>query len=218
MQLRGINTKSLEYLNDKLIKPKTMLSFHGYTPYIAALDGCRTRLWETQNNTYYIVTDKGDVYHYRQEYDMIKKIKQYTVRGYKKVGLRTESGKYLQITVHRLVALSFIPNPENKPEVNHKDKNRENNCVENLEWVTKSENERHKHLTYKVSDETKKKISQSLRKRKNHKAIKVRCLETGEVWECASEASRSLGLSRNAITNSIKLGCKAKGLHWEFVN
>ncbi len=45
--------------------------------------------------------------------------------------------------VHRLVAEHFIPNPNNLPEVNHKDTNINNNTISNLEWVTKKENERH---------------------------------------------------------------------------
>ena len=58
------------------------------------------------------------------------------------VGLN-KFGKQKRIGVHVLVAKAFIPNPENKPEVNHIDGNKRNNCVENLEWVTGSENTKH---------------------------------------------------------------------------
>ena len=47
--------------------------------------------------------------------------------------------------IHRLVALTFIPNPLNLPEVNHKDENKHNNDVSNLEWVTSAENMQHSH-------------------------------------------------------------------------
>jgi hypothetical protein len=45
--------------------------------------------------------------------------------------------------VHRLVAITFIPNPDNKPEINHIDLNKHNNSADNLEWVTSEENIRH---------------------------------------------------------------------------
>lgn len=52
-------------------------------------------------------------------------------------------GKKSTVKIHRLVAQAFIPNPENKPCVNHIDNNRHNNKVSNLEWVTFSENNAH---------------------------------------------------------------------------
>ncbi|MFZ4797061.1 MAG: NUMOD4 motif-containing HNH endonuclease [Bacteroidia bacterium] len=62
--------------------------------------------------------------------------------GYLQMPL-SANGKRKNIYVHRLVATSFIDNPFNKPDVNHKDGNKLNNNVENLEWVTHSENVRH---------------------------------------------------------------------------
>ena len=62
--------------------------------------------------------------------------------GYLRVKL-TKDGKIRTLLIHRIVAELFIPNPENKPEVHHRDDNPANNCVENLEWVTEEENSRY---------------------------------------------------------------------------
>lgn len=53
------------------------------------------------------------------------------------------TGKSETALVHRLIALTFIPNPLSLPDVNHKDGNKQNNCVSNLEWVTRQENVKH---------------------------------------------------------------------------
>lgn len=60
--------------------------------------------------------------------------------GYLQIKLIAANGKRKGELVHRLVALHFIDNPNGKPEVNHKDRNKVNNHVDNLEWVTHGEN------------------------------------------------------------------------------
>jgi hypothetical protein len=63
--------------------------------------------------------------------------------GYYKVGLYNFCKQRKRVFVHRLVALAFIPNPLNYSVVNHKDCNKQNNNVDNLEWVTTQENTKH---------------------------------------------------------------------------
>lgn len=68
-----------------------------------------------------------------------------TMFGYRTISLFNPSKKKVDIFVHRLVAQAFIPNPENKTQVNHIDGNKQNNHVDNLEWNTASENTIHAH-------------------------------------------------------------------------
>lgn len=78
--------------------------------------------------------------------------------GYIRVDLN-KNGKRKLKSVHRLVAGAFLPNTENKPEVNHIDGNKKNNILENLEWVTRSENMKHavdRKLVTHLHDESEK--------------------------------------------------------------
>ena len=74
-------------------------------------------------------------------------------KGYLYVNLYKNS-KTKRYYVHRLVATYFLPNPENKREVNHKNLDRTDNRAENLEWITSSENQKHKYENgdYKTSN------------------------------------------------------------------
>ena len=85
----------------------------------------------------YFVNAKGDVLSLKSKTPRL--LSQVTVNGYKMVIMYNDGKAHLEY-VHRLVAEAFLPNPENKPMVNHKDSNPSNNCVENLEWCTQSEN------------------------------------------------------------------------------
>jgi len=92
---------------------------------------------------YYEITENGDVLtsgvFYRLCFFLKPSVDRY---GYSKVVLTKENKRYY-FTVHRLVAMTFIPNPDKKPQVNHKNGNRKDNNVKNLEWATAKENVYH---------------------------------------------------------------------------
>ena len=93
------------------------------------------------SNTGKVRKINGNAYNYsKPKVFMLKQVGNGT--GYMKVFLHRDN-KCKQPLVHRLVAEAFIPNPEGKPYINHKDGIKTNNVVDNLEWCTNSENMRH---------------------------------------------------------------------------
>lgn len=167
----------------------------------------------------YIITSNGDIYRIEAG-DMLRKIKPHKSRGYWYFNVVLETGKYKQILVHRLVAMLFIPNPENKPEVNHKNKNTDDNSVKNLEWVTKSENEKHKWAT--MSPEKKaeiaKKISNAKRKSHSYRCRAVLCIETQQTYKSVTAAAVGIGVHVNTIISACKDGwCVKKKYHFEYI-
>ena len=133
--------------------------------------------------------------------------------GYKTVGL-SSNGKSRHFTVHRLVALAFIPNPENKETVNHRDGNKLRNETSNLEWATQSEQEYHK---YRVLGCKAPGFSEEYMKR--HKR-RVFCVETGVEYESAAEAQRNMPACDSSsilkVCNNKKSHQTVHGLHWRF--
>ena len=130
---------------------------------------------------YYEVSNMGRVrslnYKRTGKKKILKNIEDY--KGYLEVGL-TKNGKRKQFKVHRLVAEAFIPNPENKPCIDHINTVKSDNRVENLRWVTYKENsnnektlekfkgENHHFFGKHHTEETKKKISEAQKGKNNH--------------------------------------------------
>ena len=122
--------------------------------------------------------------------------------GYIRIKFRV-NGDVKQKTVHRVVAEAFIPNPENKPCINHKDGDRKNNKVENLEWCTYSENNLHE---WRVLC------------KKSYNAKKVRCIDLNLVFDSVSDGAKYMGSCKQSLFNALyKRDGVFKGLKWEFI-
>ena len=112
--------------------------------------------------------------------------------GYMKVGL-SRNGSQTSKSVHRLVAMAFIENPNHLPLINHKDENKANNNVDNLEWCTNQYNCLYSNTPQKMIAATKVSVLQMTR---NGEVIKR--------WESMSEAGRSLGISFKHISRCVR--------------
>lgn len=124
----------------------------------------------------------------------------YDQRGYPYVGL-SKGGKQKYIKVHRIVATAFIPNPLNKREVNHIDGDKQNNCVWNLEWATSKENKMHSIITGL-----------------DHRSIRVRIVETGEVFNSIRECARAVNGDARDLTKCLNGTQKThNGYHYEYL-
>lgn len=104
--------------------------------------------------------------------------------GYNMVKLSI-NGKARGLLVHRLVAIAFVPNPQNKEQVNHIDGCKQNNNVNNLEWATQSENIIHAHKEGLMSS--------------NGIKRKVYCFQTSKTYPSIMQASAELGIHASGI-------------------
>lgn len=138
--------------------------------------------------------------------------------GYHRVTLYN-NGKSKHIPVHRLVANAFIPNPENKPTVNHKNGDKSDNRVSNLEWSTRSENSQHAydnglnrcHFTCEDRQRGWTTLSKTTSK-------PVRIVETNEIYSSATQCAKRNGFdSGNIISCCNGNRPTHRGYHFEWV-
>lgn len=123
-------------------------------------------------------------------------------------------GGYLYINInkkhyfiHRLVAQAFIPNPQNLPQINHKDENKTNNQVFNLEWCDSLYN-----MNYGTAKKRK------IQTYSNH-YCNVLNIDTGKIYLNPKEASKDTGIHNDAISRVCRGEAKtAGGYHWRYIN
>lgn len=100
------------------------------------------RIQINQKDTDYLITEDGEVYSEKSKKFLTGDISS----GYKRVLLCLENKERIRRTIHSLVAEAFLPNPNNLPIIHHKDGNRLNNNVNNLEWISYSENVKEENI------------------------------------------------------------------------
>jgi hypothetical protein len=106
------------------------------------MNNTQTNTYWQKINEFYSVSNSGKVYSHLTK----KELKPWlTGKGY----LKIDMGRNKRVYVHRLVAETFLPNPDNKPTVNHKDHDKTNNSLSNLEWATYKEQISHDITTGK---------------------------------------------------------------------
>lgn len=170
-------------------------------------------IWkEIENFNDYMISNKGNAISLK--YNKVRFIsKRIDKKGYINYKL-CKNGKCYSFKAHRLVAQAFIPNPNNKPQINHIDGNKQNNYVENLEWCNNSENQLH---ALKIGLRTLKLYSENpnakpiIQYSKNNEFIKK--------WSCIREASETLKIHHSAIVNTCRGKYKtAGGYIWKYAD
>ena len=148
----------------------------------------------------YAITSCGKVWSYKTK-RFLKTIK--TQKGYEIVYLYKDNS-VKHPTIHKLVAMAYIPNPNNLPQINHKDENKENNSVNNLEWCTNKYNSNYGTRNKRMA---------------KSKWKKVLCIELNRIFYSEKQAERELKIGVSRISECCSGKNKtAGGYHWRYVD
>lgn len=169
--------------------------------------------WKKVNEKYEISTT-GKL---RRESKMIKgAIKSH---GYYEYSMCINN-KRVYALAHRLVASAFLNQVDGKNEINHIDCNPLNNAVENLEWVTHSENIRHSRKLNRYPKNIKSRTAETIEKDIAAKRILMKPVvdEFGNTFQTAKAAAQAHGLSDQAVKLAIRSGHKSANRYWKYLN
>lgn len=160
----------------------------------------------------YLISNTGEVYSFYLR-DNLKVQKNKYGYAYCQLSISKNNLKYSLI--HRLVALHFLPNPEDKPQVNHIDGNKGNNTLENLEWATAKENTKHAYEKKLRNNEILR--NNGIRNSKKVYQIDIDTKNIVKVWNSAREARRVGGFHDGHIANCCKLETESyNGFIWRY--
>ncbi len=122
--------------------------------------------------------------------------------GYLKIWVKSDEGLEKTISKHRLIALTFIPNPNNYPMINHRNGIKDDNRVENLEWCTNSMNQLHSFRVLGNTPHNKGKLGKDVG---NNIPVFQYSMEGFFVkgWDCAADVMRELGIDGSAIAKVV---------------
>lgn len=162
------------------------------------------KMWVTlSRNPNYAVNEQGEIFSHTKQRKLTPKVNH---DGYLRIQLWS-GGKCEFVSIHRLIAETFLPNPDMKPFVNHKDGNKRNNTVSNLEWCTQKENISHAWKTGLSHTHLNRAGKQVKQLSRDGRVLAV--------FPSMMQVERELGINHVCVSHATRKNATAGGYRWE---